>query len=407
MKILVVSQYFWPENFRINDLVAEWCARGHEVTVLTGVPNYPQGEVLPEYRADPAAFSQFSDADVVRVPMRPRGTGSVALALNYASFALSAAVLGPIKLRNRRFDRIFVFEPSPITVGIPAAVMKWVKRCPLVFWVLDIWPESLHAVGVVRSERVLNLIGKLVGWIYRRCDTILAQSHSFVTKIRQRSGPNARIEYFPSWAEALFDGAPCSPAPELAAHSRAFKILFAGNVGEAQDFPAILDAAERLKDRRDIQWLIVGDGRMTPWVSAEIKRRGLEHTTTLMGRFPLERMPDFFAGADALLVSLKKSDVFAMTIPGKVQSYLAAGKPLLGMLDGEGADVISSAGAGLVCAAGDGAGLASNARQLVDMGSTARLALGESGRRHYQTHFERNMLMDRSEQLLVEAGAPK
>jgi colanic acid biosynthesis glycosyl transferase WcaI len=401
LKILVVSQYFWPENFRINDLVAELTQRGHQVAVLTGYPNYPDGKVFEDFNQNPRKYDQFAGADVVRVPLAPRGHGAVRLALNYASFVLSASLLGPFKLCGRKFDRIFVFEPSPITVGLPAIVMKWIKKAPIAFWVLDLWPDSLRAVGMVKSERILRVIGLLVSFIYRHCDVILAQSHSFIGQIKRYCGRGQRVEFFPSWAEEVFGTQSTAVAPELARFDGCFKILFAGNIGEAQDFPAILDAAEHLKNRHDIQWILVGDGRMAPWVAEEIVRRGLSQTVTMLGRFPLERMPSFYTGADALLVTLKRSDIFAMTIPGKVQSYLAAGKPLLGMLDGEGASIISDAKAGLVCPAGGGKDLAKIAQELADSASEIHRSMGDGAQSYYRAQFERKTLMSRIEQILL------
>lgn len=397
----MVSQYFWPENFRINDLAEEMVKRGHSVTVLTGLPNYPDGFIFTDFMEDRAKYSRFAGADVMRVPLYPRGKGAIKLALNYASFAISASLLGLFKLRGQRFDRIFVFGPSPVTVGIPAIVMKWVKRAPIAFWVLDLWPDSLDAVGVIKSKRLLALVGVMVSWIYAGCDVILAQSESFIGQIQKYCRPGQRVEYFPSWAEEVFATSAKESAPELVPFSGSFKILFAGNIGEAQDFPAILDAAESLRARRDIQWILVGDGRMGAWVAKEIARRDLVHTVTMLGRFPLERMPAFYAGADALLVALKKSNIFAMTVPGKVQSYLAAGKPLLGMLDGEGADVIRHANAGLVCPAGRSEELSRITEALADASPQIRQAMGDEGQAHYAKYFKRQTLMTRLEKILL------
>lgn len=374
------------------------------MTVLTGCPNYPDGVVFPEFKAKPENYAHYMGADIVRVPMAPRGNGPARLIWNYLSFICSASLVGMVKLRGRKFDRIFVYEPSPVTVGLPAIVLKWVKKAPITFWVLDLWPETLRAVGMVKSERVLRLVGHLVSFIYRRCDIILAQSRSFIGNIRRYCRSGQQVEFFPSWAEDVFGKGESDPAPELAAYAGGFKILFAGNIGEAQDFPAILDAAERLRSRTDIQWILVGDGRMAAWVGEEIARRGLQQTVSMLGRFPLERMPSFYAGADALLVTLKRNEVFAMTIPGKVQSYLAAGRPLLGMLDGEGAAVISDANAGFTCQAGDGAGLAGLAQQMADSTIEQRHSMGAAGQACYREQFERNALMNRIEQILVDSG---
>lgn len=404
MRLLVVSQYFWPESFRVNDLVAALVARGHQVTVLTGEPNYPEGDIYPEYRADPARFGSYEGARVVRVPLLSRGKTRARLALNYASFALSGALLGPLRLRHDQWDAIFVFQTSPITAALPALLLRQLKGTPVLLWVLDLWPESLSAVGAVRSEKILDAVGRLVSFTYRRCDLILAQSRAFFGNIERWAGDTSRVRYFPGWAEAVFreDTKP-AVAPELAPWAGRFKVVFAGNIGEAQDFPAILDAAEALRARDDIHWIVLGDGRAAASVRADIERRGLGERVHLLGRFPLERMPSFFAGADALLVSLKADPIFASTIPGKVQTYLAAGVPLLGMLDGEGARVLVESGAGLAAAAGDGRALADHVLALWRMSPADRAAMGARGRAYGAREFDREVLLERLEGWLVEA----
>lgn len=404
MRILIVSQYFWPENFRVNDLTEELARRGHEVAVLTGQPNYPEGQVFPAYRADPAAFARFGDVPVFRVPVVPRGNSSVRLMLNYLSFALSAALLGAWKLRGRRFDAIFVFQTSPITAALPAILLRRLKRAPILMWVLDLWPDTLSAIGVVKSPRLLALVGALVRFVYKRCDRILVQSRAFGPKVAALAGGDARIRYFPGWAETIFDDgdAPALAAPELAPYADDFKVVFAGNIGEAQDFPAILDAVDALRDTPGLRWIIVGDGRATPQVRDEIARRGLGDRIILLGRHPLERMPSFFAGADALLVTLRKEPIWSMTIPGKVQSYLAAGKPLLAMLDGEGGKVIEEARAGLVAPAGDGRALASQVERLMALGAQERAGMGRNGVRYGRREFDRGRLVDAFETWVAE-----
>jgi len=405
VKILIVTQYFWPENFRINDLAQELVQRGHSVTVLTGIPNYPAGGVFDAYRQNPMAFGRYNGATVWRVPMLARGHGAVRLFLNYLSFVIGACICGPWRLRGQQADVIFVFEPSPVTVGLPAILLGRIKRAPVVFWALDLWPETLAAMGVVRSPRVLGWVGHLVKFIYERCTLVLGQSRGFLGSIAKYCSDTQKIRYFPSWAEDVFSQADLVPAPEVPVREGVFNVLFAGNIGEAQDLPAVLSAAESLKHNAAIRWLIVGDGRKSVWLREEVERRGLQGSVLLLGRFPVERMPSFYAQADALLVSLKKDPVFSMTIPGKVQSYLMAGVPLVGMLDGEGAKVITEANAGLVCAAGDAGGLAAAVLKMAAMSADQRQQLGLNGRAYAQKEFGRDLLMDRLEALLSEAVA--
>jgi len=402
VRILIVSQYFWPENFRVNDLTLELVKRGHNVTVLTGIPNYPAGKVFDAFKADRKTFDYYAGANVCRIPMLARGRGSLRLFLNYLSFVLGACFWGPWRLQGQQFDIIFVFEPSPVTVGIPAVLLGRLKQAPVVFWALDLWPETLAAVGIVRSSKMLAAIGRVVRFIYNRCALVLGQSRGFLENIAKYCDDSSKIRYFPSWAEDVFIQEEFNPALEVPLKEGSFNVLFAGNVGDSQDFPAVLDAAESLKHNSAIRWLVVGDGRMTDWLCAEVAHRGLERCFLLLGRFPVERMPSFYAHADALLVSLKRDPVFSLTIPGKVQSYLMSGLPLLGMLDGEGANVIRSAEAGLVCPAGDATGLAQSVLQLAAMTRAERLRLGSNGRDYANKEFSREVLMARLEGWFIE-----
>ena len=407
MRLLILTQYFWPENFRVNDLAGALAKRGHEVTVLTGLPNYPDGRIFPEYRAAPSRFVEYEGAEVVRVPLLPRGRGAFRLVLNYASFVATASTLGAWRLRTRRFDLVFVYAPSPITSCLPAITIGRLKRAPVLMWTLDLWPETLEAIGVVRSPQLLRLVGLMVTFIYRRCALVLGQSRAFAASVQRYSGDSAKFRYFPQWSEALFEADlnAVESAPEVRAFADTFNVLFAGNIGEAQDFPAILDAAERLRHREDIRWLIVGDGRVAVWVRDEVARRDLGDRVHLLGRFPIERMPTFFKGAGALLVSLKRAPVFALTIPGKVQAYLASGVPLIGMLDGEGARVIEEAGAGFTCAAGDGVGLADAVVRMTSMPGPDRAAMGARGLAYSRREFDRERLLTQLEGWMREVSA--
>lgn len=400
MRLLIVSQYFWPENFRINDLANELVHRGHEVTVLTGLPNYPSGSVFTEFLENPTAFSTFQNIKIIRVPLIPRGRGSVRLLLNYLSFSITACLLGPWRLRGQRFDAVLTCQLSPVTVGLPGAFLAWIKKAPMAMWVLDLWPDTLKAIGVVKSPQLLSGVGKLVSFIYRRCDLILAQSQSFLPKIKQSAGESMPVVYFPSWAEDVFNSDTIIPAPEVPERAGSFSVMFAGNVGEAQDFECILSAATLLKQHSHIRWLIVGDGRMSAWVAEQIALRGLRDQVLLLGRYPVERMPDFFARADAMLVTLADQEIFAMTIPGKLQSYLAAGMPVIAALNGEGADVIRLAKAGFTCPAGNAVELASVVQKMSELPKSERQAMGKNGLKYSQQAFDRKMIVDMAEKYL-------
>lgn len=401
LKILIVSQYFWPENMRVNDMAEELVRRGHEVTVLTALPNYPEGQVFEAYRDAPEQFARYHGAEIVRVPFIPRGKRSLTLVLNYLSFVVSGSLLGSWKLRGREFDGIFVYAVSPIMSAIPALVIGKLKKAPVSVWVLDLWPETLRAVGVVHDDRVLALVGKMVSWIYNRTDYLLLQSRAFMDSVRSyctKHVDDERLVYFPSWAEDGFSDLPSEASPLLARSVDEFTILFAGNLGEAQDFPAILDVAEALRDVVKVRWVLVGDGRMSDWLQQEVARRNLDNVL-LLGRHPLDAMPGLFATADALLVSLKTNEVFAKTIPGKVQAYLAAGKPVLGMIGGEAARVIEESGAGLACASGDQQGLSRIVQLMAAMSPQERDAMGRSGKRYYDDQFSKEKIFSNLERL--------
>jgi colanic acid biosynthesis glycosyl transferase WcaI len=403
MNILIISQYFWPENFRINDLTQELIERGHNVTVLTGKPNYPSGNVFYDYRKNKAKFANYMGANIIRVPMFARGKGTLRLILNYLSFVIGASICGPWLLRREQPDVIFVFEPSPVTVGLPAILLGRIKKTPIVFWVLDLWPDTLAAIGVIRSQKLLAAVGKLVKFIYENCTLLLGQSNSFLEDIGKYCYDKNKIHYFPSWAEDIFSIENTSPAPEVQPSKNVFNILFAGNIGEAQDIPAILKAAHQLRNNTQIRWLFVGDGRKYNWLQEEVIRLELENTVLLLGRYPLERMPSFYAHADALLVTLKKDPVFSKTIPGKLQSYLLSGVPILGMIDGEGADVINKSKAGLCCSGGDSDGLATQILNLSSMDIIERKTMGERGRAFAEKEFGKNHLINRLEDLFQKA----
>lgn len=402
MRVLVISQYFWPENFRINDLVEGLLERSHEVTVLTGLPNYPSGKLSPGFGFGGPYTSQFGGATVIRVPLVPRGNGrAIRLVLNYFSFAFTASLLGSWRCKGR-YDAILVFEPSPITVGIPARVISWLKGVPILFWVQDLWPESLSATGAVKSPRVLEAVAGLVRWIYRGCAKVLVQSEAFVQPLLELGVNTDKIHYFPNSAEAIYQAPPAGEAWTAPALPAGFRVMFAGNIGAAQSIETLLAAAEILRDHADIHWIVVGDGRLAPWLREEVARRGLGAQVHMVGQFPLAAMPGWFAQADLMFASLRRDPVFALTIPSKIQSYLACAKPIVAALDGEGARVVKVSGAGVAVPAEDAQGLAEAVLKIYKMDASGRKVLGDNGRKYYEKHFDREKLLDKLDEWLSE-----
>jgi glycosyltransferase involved in cell wall biosynthesis len=396
MRVLIISQYFWPEPFPINDLALGLQERGHEVSALTSIPNYPSGRFYPGYDLFSPLRDSFEGVTIYRMPMMPKGNGNaINMMLYYLSLALSASLLGPL-LVGRKIDLIFVYQPSPITVGLPARVMKMLSHAPILFWVQDIWPETLVGTDMVRSPFLLKSVEKLVKFIYAGCDRILVQSRAFSERIQAMGVPKEKVLYYPNSAEKLYRPIKVeTDAPERKMIPNGFRVMFAGNIGKAQDFPTILSAAEKLKSFPEIKWVILGDGTMRSWVEEEVRARKLNDTIHLLGRHPVTSMPRFFSLADALLVILKKDPIFALTIPSKVQSYLACGKPIVAALDGEGARVIDESGGGMAVPSGEAEALAQIVMKMYKMPKPDCERMGQRARRYFEEHFERNALLNR------------
>ena len=385
MKVLIVSQYFWPESFRINEVAQSLRAAGCEVSVLTGQPNYPDGDIFPGYRAWSTGTQQHEGLTIHRVPLAPRGRSSARkLMANYLSFIFGGALLGPWRLRGQRFDVVFVYGVSPILQIFPAWVVRAFTDGVLVTWVQDLWPESLEVTGFVRNRRVLAAVGRVVGWLYRRNDLVLVQSHGFMPLVQAMAG-RTPVEYHPNPGELAFGAAP-EGVPALMLDP-GFNVVFAGNLGTVQALDTVLATAELLRDLPQVRFVLVGSGSRGDWLKAEVQARGLANVQ-LAGRFPPQAMPGLLAQASALLVSLTRDPVLSQTVPSKIQAYLATGRPLLASLDGEGARVVREAGAGLVCPAENAAALAQAVRRLAALPAAEREQLGENGRRYYLDNFD-------------------
>ena len=403
MHILVVTQYFWPENFRVNDLVEGLRERGHKVTVFTGLPNYPKGAFFRGYGwLGPYTETFKDDVRVARVPIVPRGTRKgLQLVLNYLSFVVFGCMLIFFRCREK-YDSVFVYGISPITLAIPAIFFKWFRRVPVVFWVTDLWPESLQATHTVHSSFVLDLVSRMVRFIYKHCDKILVSGKGFISRVERLGVSRQKLEYFPQWAEAFFSE-PTSIDSNIITRGEfpeGFVVLFAGNIGSAQSFDTIISAAELLKQHSDIHWVILGDGLLKEWVEAEVSARGLVSCFNVLGSRPIESMPTYYSMADALLVSLRADPVFAITVPGKLQTYMASAKPIIGSIDGEGAELIQLAGCGHTARAGCADELMSAVLKVYSLSVEERQAMGFRARRYFEEHFEREKALSRLENIL-------
>lgn len=399
MRVLILSQYFWPETFRISEVATVLRDAGCEVTVLTGQPNYPDGEIFEGYSAYAVATSQYEGLEVFRVPIVPRGRGSaLRLALNYISFVVSAAVFGSWHLRRRPVDAILVFAPSPILQAIPAIWLARLKGACLLIWVQDLWPQSLSATGFVKNDAVLKAVAAVVRWIYRKNDCLLVQSEAFIAPVQEMAGKTP-VRYHPNPGDLFSLGEENLGSPfEL---GKGFNVVFTGNLGTVQALDTVLQAAVLLRGELDIFFVLVGSGSRSAWLESEIVRLGLENVR-LTGRFPPSGMPAIMGRASALLVSLVRSPIMSQTVPSKVQAYLSAGKPVIAALDGEGARIIAEAGAGVTCPAEDPQALADAVRRLRDMPEEQRNQMGKNAVQFYQNNFEPRMLAKRLLDILTE-----
>ena len=403
MKILIISQYFWPENFRVNELAEGLNKLGHEITVLTGYPNYPKGFIYSNFQNNREKFNNYKGIEIIRVPIFPRKSNKFNLILNYLSFLLNSIFYGYLKLRNRNFDLVFTFQLSPVTVGLTSAFFSNIKKCPQVFWVLDLWPDTLEALNILNKKWQINLLRVLVNWIYTQCDIVLAQSNMILEEIKKYPAVKKNAFYFPSWGDSDLFINKSKAAPEII-NKEIFTIVFAGNIGEAQDFPSLLRAVMFLgkKKIKKYRIILIGDGSKKEWLKKEVKRLKIENIFEFHKNYPIERMSEFFKHADALYVSLLNKKVFNMTIPGKIQFYLSAGKPIIGMICGEAAEIIKKSKSGLICNSGDHLNLSKIILRMMNYDQKYLKEMGLNGRKYADREFSKDIQIKKLNDMITK-----
>lgn len=397
-RILICTNHFYPETFRCNDVAFELVRRGYEVTVLTAIPDYPKGQYFDGYGIFRKRRETVNGVKVYRGFIIPRGKGgAVRLLLNYVSFFISSIVLSFYLGLFKKFDRVLIHETSPVMIGVPAVIVKKLQNIPLFFWVLDLWPESLQAAGGINNPKVLGVFEALTKWIYKHSDKILMSSKGFESSISQKGDFADRLVYFPNWADKALDKSESYHLPTL---PEGFVAMFAGNMGEAQDFDHIIEAARLLKEEKNIHFVFVGDGRKRLWVEQYQEEYGLQDTVHWVGRHPIEAMPFFFEKADVMLMTLKDVSIFNLTAPAKLQAYMSAAKPILAMMNGEGPRIIAEAGCGKSVAAGDSEGLARVILEMLKMDKTVLAEMGRKGKEFQKAHFDLEKSINHLEEIL-------
>jgi glycosyltransferase involved in cell wall biosynthesis len=399
-KILLVTQYFYPENFKSNDIAFELVKRGFEVDALVGIPNYPEGKYYRGYHIFSNRKETINGVRIIRVFQFPRGKNRITLSLNYLSYVVCASIRALFLSFGKRYDVVFVHQTSPVTQGIPAIVIKKIQNIPLFLWVLDLWPDAMISGGNVRNSYLLDKVNEVVKYMYGTADKILISSKGMVQHISEKGNFAHKIVYFPNWSDDIKFMPDNHPFPDL---PEGFRIMLAGNLGKSQNLDVIMDAVQILRDISELKWIFVGGGSKLGWLSEFVEKKRLSDKVYLPGRFPAEAMPGLFKHADALLLSLRNGfPHLSMIVPARLQTYLAAGKPVLAMINGDAARLIEEAHCGYAVSAGDSAGLAELIRNKVLTDKTGFAKLGTNGREYFERYFSKDICIDNLCRMLNE-----
>ena len=401
-KILVVTQHFWPENFRINDIVEGFLQDGIAVDVLCGLPNYPKGEWFPGYSAAGPFEEEWHGARLYRCKEVPRrGNTSVNIFLNYVSWPWYAA--HALHRLPGGYDAVFCFNTSPVLMCWPAIRYAKKHHIPFTNYVLDIWPENLYSVLNVKNKALRAIAQGVSDTLYKKADRLIAMSEPLQQRLCQRTGmPPQKVAVIPQYCEDFY----AVPQPDAALQAQfggRFNLVFTGTFTPAQSLETVITAVQdaRSLGADMLHLLLVGDGMSRAALEAKVKELHAEDAVTFYGSVPATDIPKFTALADALIVCLSDSPDLGLTVPAKVASYMAAGKPVLASMDGAGNAAVAAAG-GLSSPACDAAALADNLLALTRMGAAQRAAMGQSAKEYYLAHYRRSKLLRKLEHFILE-----
>lgn len=403
--ILVVSQYFYPEVFRINDICQEWVKRGYKITVITGIPNYPMGKTFEGYGLTRKRYEVWNDIEIYRIPIIPRGKNALGMIANYVSFMVSGMVAG--KVKRIKADLVFSFEVSPMTQVLTGISFAKKLKVPHFLYVQDLWPENIVTVTGINSSLVINPIQRMVDYIYKNVDEIFVTSPSFVGAIcnRKIKVSNNKVHYWPQYAEDFYKPIDKQKAKKESEkygipNDDNFKIIFTGNIGTAQGLQILPQTAALLK-KTNVKFVMVGDGRYLKEFNEEIDKRNLKEMFIMVSRQPAEVIPMLLAACDVAFVSFANNELWNKTIPAKLQSYMACGMPIIAVAQGETLRVIQEAECGMVCNYGDCESLK---KMIIEMRYKDLDLLGRNAEKYYNLHFDRETLLKEMDGFLRKKG---
>ena len=392
MKLLIVSQYFWPEHFLINDIAKTLVQEGHQVFVLTGKPNYPKGKIFKGFDYYSITEENINNINVIRVPIIPRFSSYFTLLLNYISFVISAIIFGFWKLKDKKFEAIFVFGNSPIFQAIPAIFFSKIFKKPISIWIQDLWPESLSAIKFTNNKYLLNFIRIIVKFIYSNVDLILIQSRGFYKKINILH-KTTQIKYLPNfYLKKSFQSGFDKRYDKF--FRKKFVFIFAGNLGKAQSLDTLIDAACLLRNLSDIEFILIGDGSEKKNLIDKVNKLYLRNIIFIEQQSS-HVINSFLQKASALIVTLGDEEVLNLTIPSKIQAYLYSAKPIIASLNGTSADILRKSGAAFVVKSGDHIKLKNAILKFTKLSLKERNLMGKKGKIYFENNFTIAKFMDK------------
>lgn len=401
MRILLVTQYFDPENFKSNDIAFELAKRGHKVDALVGIPNYPQGKYYKGYGLFSRRKEKKDEVTIYRVFQTPRGAkaSSLGLAVNYLTYAINATlwVLFFFAFR-KRYDACIVFQTSPVTQAIPALLLKGLRGTPVYTWVLDVWPDSfISSLPQGKARLAVKMVSAMSEIIYRKSSKLLVTSPGMMPLLCRKHDNSEKLIFFPNWCDDILG----MPSGELESFGDKFVIMMAGSINDGIGIPYLIPVFEQFRNDNRVLFAFVGGGPMEQDFRRLVKEKELDNVA-FTGQVPFSKIPSYYKMADAMLLTLKKTDLphLKATIPGRLQSYMSAGKPVLAMIDEGARNLIETANCGFCVQAGDSDGLASKIREVLTMNREELNAIGQNGRSYFLEHFTKEQSMNKLEDII-------